>query len=131
MSGLVVLAFIPFGLPGPSYNTLALQGLFVALASFGLSCLGGDEKGRIGQCHWVVVSALAWAVVSVAYPPIVVLPFLVVLLCCCGTPFPRPLPYLASVLAMIVLAWAVVVFMLTPGRLYEIFAASNSAIDES
>jgi hypothetical protein len=127
-NGLAVLAFIPFGLPAPSYNTIALQALVVALASFGCACLTGDERGGVGQRPWMMVSAAAWAIASVAYPPIVVMPFLVVLLCLCGTPFPRPLTYLTSILAAIGIASAVVILMLTPGRLHEIYPASNTAL---
>ena len=63
------LAFVPFGLPAPSYNTLGEQGLMIALA--GIGCAAGATTG-ISRRVWCITSALGWAVATVAYPPLVV-----------------------------------------------------------
>ena len=48
--GALVLAFIPFGLPAPSYNTLGLQALTCALAFFGCAALAVPRSRR--QLWW-------------------------------------------------------------------------------
>ncbi|MBR0850296.1 hypothetical protein JQ543_21305 [Bradyrhizobium diazoefficiens] len=125
-NGLAVLAFIPFGLPAPSYNTFAIQALVVALASFGCACIGVTERRDDRQRLWMMVSACAFAFGSVAYPPLTVLPLLVVLLCLRGPPLPRPLSYLALILAAVGLAWALVMLVLTPASLETISATSSA-----
>jgi hypothetical protein len=117
--GLLVLAFIPFGLPAPSYNTLGQQALTVALASFGCAALGGWRSRS--QMGWLTVSALAWAIATVAYPTLIApLAFLIVLglLFRDGT-YPRPWLYLAAVVFCIGTAWTLVVLSLSFTRLYE------------
>jgi hypothetical protein len=54
--------------------------------------------------------------------------FLAALLYFFGIPFPRPLTYLGSIVAAVGIAWAVVILILTPGKLHEIYTASNSAL---
>jgi hypothetical protein len=75
-SALLVLCFIPFSLPAPSYNTIGMFGMLSALALFGAATL------RRPQAQYSVVAAilsgLAWMVAAIAYPtmPVVLLAFL-------------------------------------------------------
>ncbi len=117
--GILVLSFVPFGLPAPSYNTLGLQGLTIALASFGCAALIDEQKRE--QFWWLAVSACALAFTTVAYPTMAV-PVgslcLLGLLCRDGA-FPRPGLYLALTASAICVGWFLVVFSLTPTRLYD------------
>lgn len=65
--GLLILAFIPFGLPAPSYNTIGLQALCVALAAYGCGVWAARRRTTDA---WFAVSAFAWAVAAIAYPPL-------------------------------------------------------------
>jgi hypothetical protein len=65
----LVLAFIPFSLPAPSYNTLGQQGLVIALAAYGCAFLA---TGRHAQLGWGSVAAMAGAATTVAYPSLAV-----------------------------------------------------------
>ena len=64
LAGAIVLAFIPYGLPAPSYNTIGEQAMIIALASFGCAILAE------GSLLLPAISALAWAFATVAYPPL-------------------------------------------------------------
>lgn len=59
----IVLAFVPFGLPAPSYNTLGLQGSVVALAGYGCSFLASTSAAR---AVWAAIAAAGCAVALVA-----------------------------------------------------------------
>ena len=117
--GVLVLAFIPFGLPAPSYNTLGLQALICALASFGCAALAVPRSRE--QFWWILASVTAWAVATVAYPSLVVpLAFLCLLGLLHGQQrFPRPWFYLTLLGVALSVAWAVVVASLSFQRLYD------------
>jgi hypothetical protein len=108
------VAFIPFGLPAPSYNTLGLQGLEIGLAAYGAAEL------MSGRAVWVwrSVSAAGWAVATVAYPTLaaVLMIFLAAIL------LARPRTGLASYLALVVggqvLGWGLVLATLGWSRLH-------------
>ena len=126
--GILVLAFIPFGLPAPSYNTLGLQALTIALASFGCAAVVDRRKEQFG---WLAVSAGAWALATVAYPSMIVpLGFFCLLaLFYREGGFPRPLLYFALMAAMICDGWSLVTLSLTPTRLYDCFVFSRASFD--
>lgn len=65
LSSFLVVSFVPFGLPSPSYNTLGMQALTVALACLGCAL---TAPSRPALLRWQVASALAWTVGVVAYP---------------------------------------------------------------
>jgi hypothetical protein len=118
--GLFILAFIPFGLPAPSYNTLGQQAVTIALASFGCAALS-TSKSSWSQLGWLTVSAVAWAIATVAYPTLIVpLAFVIVLglLFRDGT-YPRPWFCLTAIVLCVGMAWALVVLSLSFTRLYE------------
>ena len=116
--GALVVAFIPFGLPAPSYNTLGLQALTCAVAFFGCAAL--DVPGSRRQLCGLLASVSAWAVATVAYPPLVI-PF--AFLCVLGLldqqRFPQPRLYLIFASAGMCVAWAIVVASLSFQRLYD------------
>lgn len=117
--GCIVLSFVPFGLPAPSYNTLGQQALVTALACLGCANLW-DAEGR-RQVIWLAGSAAAWAAATVAYPPLI-LPCL----CSCviglhyrADTFVRPRLYTVLVGLMVCSSWIVVTCILSPDRLYQ------------
>jgi hypothetical protein len=126
--GILVLSFIPFGLPAPSYNTLGLQALTIALASFGCAAVVDRQRKQFG---WLAVSAGAWALATVAYPSMIVpLGFFCLLaLFYRDGGFPRPLLYLTLIAAMICVGWSFVTLSLTPTRLYDCFVFSTASFD--
>ena len=116
LAAATLLGFVPFGLPAPSYNTLGLQGLTVALGAFGTAALA-ERAGR-RSAGWRAASAAGWAVAVVAYPT------MAVALCgFCGlillgrTPVSGRKAYVASVVAVVIAAVALVVAILTPAKL--------------
>jgi len=127
-AGIFVLSFIPGGLPAPSYNSLGLQALTIALATFGCAALVDRQKEQLG---WLAVSASAWAIATVAYPSMIV-PlgcFALFALFYRDAGFPRPVLYLTLMAAAICVGWSLVVLSLTPTRLYDSFAFSASTFD--
>lgn len=77
-AALAFASFIPFGLPAPSYNTLGLQALTIALSTIGCACLHEEKKH---QMSWIAASAIAWALTAAAYPTLVfALPILLLLM---------------------------------------------------
>lgn len=70
VSGLIILVFIPFGLPAPSYNTLGCQLLTIALATFGCAAL--DKPSSSIKTLWMFLSACAFTLAMIAYPALVV-----------------------------------------------------------
>lgn len=61
-----VVAFIPFGLPAPSYNNFALQG--VLAASCALGCAAMIRRGTV----WMWAAGVAATIAVIAYPPMIV-----------------------------------------------------------
>lgn len=65
---ILILAFIPFGLPAPSYNTTGMQAAVIAIACVGAAM--ASRKGSTGRLPGEIGSAAAWGVATVAYPPL-------------------------------------------------------------
>jgi hypothetical protein len=63
-----IVAFIPFGLPAPSYNSFGLQGLLAAAASLGCAALARERSATV----WLWVAGAAATIAVVAYPPMIV-----------------------------------------------------------
>jgi hypothetical protein len=76
ISGSLVVAFIPYNLPAPSYNTLGLQALIVACATFGSAVLTSPKGMK--PVVFLSLSAVGWAVAILAYPALL-LPFIALL----------------------------------------------------
>ena len=118
LAGAIVLAFIPYGLPAPSYNTIGEQAMIIALASLGCAILA--ESSRLLPA----ISALAWAFATVAYPPLFLA--LVVLLAFLPTVL-RPhrrlqFAYIGLVAGFQLVAWGCVLGVLTWPRMLESIA---------
>ena len=65
-SALLVLCFIPFSLPAPSYNTIGMFGMLSALALFGVAALP-RQMGAYAAAP-AISSGIAWMVTVLAYP---------------------------------------------------------------
>ena len=65
-SALLVLCFIPFSLPAPSYNTIGMFGMLSALALFGVATL--PQQTGAYAAGPALASGLAWMVAVIAYP---------------------------------------------------------------
>ncbi len=119
IAGACLVAFVPYNLPAPSYNTLALQALVAACATFGCAVLAA-QAGRRARSS-LLLSAGAWAIAVVAYPPLL-LPLVVLAL---GTLLViRPARALAvfyglAVLAAQALAGAAVFWILGRQRIFR------------
>lgn len=114
--GAAIIAFVPFGLPAPSYNSIGLQGLLIATAALGLAALW---EYRLGRTIAVTASAVASAVCSVAYPPLTLPVGLLAVLVIVLSAAPRPWMFLFATLAAGLVAWSAVVVVLTPQRLWD------------
>jgi len=64
----IVVAFVPFGLPAPSYNNFALQGLLVCCVVLS-SC--GNETGH-RRLLWILLAGTAGAIATISYPSMLV-----------------------------------------------------------
>ncbi|WP_205772415.1 hypothetical protein [Microvirga calopogonii] len=117
--GLLILAFIPFGLPAPSYNTLGQQALTIAMASFGCAALAAGQPRA--QLQWLIASACAWALATVAYPTMIApMGFLCLLgLLYRDRIFPQPWRYALLVAAAVCIGWGIVATSLSVTRLYD------------
>ena len=75
-SALLVLCFIPFSLPAPSYNTIGMFGMLSALACFGVATFARPRAQYSAVA--AILSGLAWMAAIIAYPtmPVVLLVFL-------------------------------------------------------
>ena len=116
-AAVAALAFIPFGLPAPSYNTLALQGLTIALAAFG-AAQTDPSSSRL----WQAASAAGWALATVAYPTLVLLIPLFLLVNWPIVGAARRVTLACMVLAAQAAAWTAVVIALGPQKLPDSFA---------
>jgi hypothetical protein len=127
--GILVLSFIPFGLPAPSYNTLGQQALTIALASFGVAALL-DGRTR-EQVWWLIASACAWAVATVVYPPLIMPLGALCLfgLCHRDGSFPHPLSYVAMTGAAVCAGWSLVILSLTFAHLRDVLIFSSTNFD--
>lgn len=113
-----VLLIVPFGLPAPSYNTLSGQFLLIALATFGCGVLSNHSKK---QTIWLAFSAIAWAVVTVAYPTlfVVLLFFMLLLSFFKRSVIPQFWIYLALIVCCQLVLWSIVVYALSWQRLQD------------
>lgn len=126
LAGIFVVSFIPFGLPAPSYNTLAEQGLLVGLGAFACGHLAQDQfRAKLG---WSFVSACGWALAVVAYPSMIVPYLLFCAICLVATDdsYAWRLLQMSLGVGAIVCGWLVVVCVMTPQRLSESFAFSGT-----
>lgn len=117
---LCVLCFIPFGIATASYNTLGLQGLLVAMAAYGIVATRPDRRAAV----WRWVSAAAAAVATVSYPPLALalcVPMIDSLTLPAASLRRRGL-YCATVLACQLLAWLLVVLILTWPKFLDVLA---------
>jgi|GEM_PF-1248560 len=119
VSALACLAFIPFGLPAPSYNTIGLQALLIGLAAFG--CATTHVQAPIIRFLWLSISALAWGIAVVAHPAMI---FPLVVFCLLTLAFGRTLlPSIAGYLALVattqVVSWGITLNVLSWSRLKD------------
>jgi hypothetical protein len=70
LSALLVLCFIPFSLPAPSYNTIGMFGMLSALALFGTAALPPRQAGDGSMA--ATLSGIAWMIAVIAYPTLAV-----------------------------------------------------------
>ena len=70
LSALLVLCFIPFSLPAPSYNTIGMFGMLSALALFGAAAL--PPRQAADRSIVAILSGFAWMITVVAYPTLLV-----------------------------------------------------------
>lgn len=118
VSGFVVLVFIPFALPAPSYNTLAMQGLIIAFAALGLALLAKNPK-HFSTEIWLMISALCWAGVTIAYPPLLIaLCFTIILFFYLFRSSNYPFLFTIFVAAALILLWGSVIEVLSYKKLY-------------
>lgn len=127
LAGSLVLAFIPFGLPAPSYNTLGELATIAGLAGYGCGLL--DYHARRRTCaRWLVGSALAWSIAIVAYPPLILA--VAVLLICVVTTIRGSrrllLCYVGLVLGFQLAAWSYVIAGLTWARIRDSISYQSS-----
>jgi hypothetical protein len=134
-AGALVLAFIPFGLPAPSYNTIGEQAAIAALAGCGCAVLEIEAPTR-ARVFWLTFSAMAWAIATVAYPPLAVplVLFFVYLLLVLRPIQPTFNVYVFLVLIFQIVAWLIVVEVLTLSRirdsiLYQASIAGSWQVD--
>jgi hypothetical protein len=119
---LICLVFVPFGLAAPSYNTLGLQGLVVAIAAFGRAALALSDGGATCEARrWFVVSAATAAVATVAYPTLALPIGMLVLLAPTlrGMSFANVRFFAILVVAVQAAAWATIVLTLSWRKLYD------------
>ena len=125
LGGALLVAFIPFGLPAPSYNTIALQAVCVALAGYGC---GIAAASRRRTWSWFALSAGAWAVATVAYPPVLLAVGVmgVLLLALRRDTQLEVSRYLAILVGLQAVGWAVVAAVFSGSRLVRSFEYTPS-----
>lgn len=114
--GIGLIAFIPFGLPAPSYNTVGQQGLGIAVAAWGLASLSRSPSERLAMAFLSINAAI---IACIAYPPLV-MP--IALMATMGIAWPtskRPWSYLLLLTAGTGLAWCLVLWTLTPQKIWD------------
>lgn len=131
LGGIIVLTFIPFGLPAPSYNTLSIQFLTIALAALGLLLTG--EQFSKEQLVWMIISAIAWTIVIIAYPSLLgAWLFLCTLVLLYRSTFTRPWLCLCILICASCAGLIILVNALSFDRLYQstiYISAVNSTAD--
>lgn len=122
------IAFIPFDLPAPSYNTLGLQGMEIGLTAYGAAQIA---SGRAAWA-WKSLSATGWAVATIAYPTLGAV--LIVFLAATLVAGPRigRTSYAAAVVGAQALGWALVLAAFGWSQLhasYALLAAGSTVTD--
>lgn len=119
LAGTMILAFIPFGLPAPSYNTLGQQWMTVGLAAYGCARLS-SERSRL---MWYSASAASWTVATIAYPSLIVALFgLCVASFWRNQPEGRPFGlnyFCIFVVGTLAVGWGLVIYTLSLHRLLD------------
>jgi hypothetical protein len=64
-AGIFIISFIPFSLPAPSYNTMGMLAMIIALSTFGTYLF----ERRI---LFALASAAAWMVAAISYPSLLI-----------------------------------------------------------
>lgn len=87
LSGVLILCFIPFGLPSPSYNTIGMLAMIAALSCCGVLYLKDAHApyDSLRLWPWAAASGCAWTVAVIAYPTLLAVQF-VLLLCLLWAP---------------------------------------------
>lgn len=126
LAALVALSFVPFSLPAPSYNTIGMWGV---LAGTMLSGRFLRQEGRTGTG---ALAALAWAIASIAYPPLVVISpalLLAAFLWLRDAPFRRRSLSLAFLILLLhALGLALVLGLIGPARLMDILRFTTASL---
>ena len=116
----LVLAFIPYGIPAPSYNTLGVQATIIALAGCGYAIL--NRQLPIPACIMLLlVSAAAWAVATLAYPSLLLAVGALFLFLFFVVLAPRwmLLTYSGLVIGFQATAWFSMIWILTWSRIHD------------
>ncbi len=81
-AAMLVVCFVPFSLPAPSYNTIGMLALVCGLSLFGMAMLprpeSSVEPSRSSVWVTIALSGFAWMVAVVAYPTLAVVPVAVI-----------------------------------------------------
>ena len=118
------LAFIPFGLPAVSYNTLGMQGLAVALIFLGHFLTSN------GKPVFLVLSSIGWAVSTSAYPTMIVPLAACLILLAVARPIDRTyFIYVCLVTFGQIVVWLAVALILSPDRLLKSITYLNAISD--
>lgn len=127
---LAMLSFIPSGAPTACYAAWGSQFLTVALASLGRALSASSSNQR---ATWYVISAIAWSLMAVAYPPLVAATLAcLVILWCSSSHRVATWRYGGLVVTFLAAAAILVGWLLSWDRLYasfEFLAAFNGSGD--
>jgi hypothetical protein len=131
IGGFIVVAFIPFGLPAPSYNTIGLDGLIIGFAAYGLAALGAPKPPV--RLAFFAVAGIAFTVATIAYPPLIVLPFV---FWCLAFLFLRQerrttLQFGIWIVCLILIGWLIVFHFLPVSLFFDSLSFNTSVKDGS
>lgn len=133
-AALLVMSFIPFSLPAPSYNTLGMLGLVAALSCSGLYLLQESDTSGHRSLGWAGGSAAAWAVAVVAYPTLIAVQavFVLGLFWTLGRDGRGTLwRYLAICALTHLVGASALILVFGPGKLQAMLAFSNASLQVS
>ncbi|RFC62549.1 hypothetical protein DYI37_14955 [Fulvimarina endophytica] len=117
LAGLIILAFIPYGLPAPSYNTLGLQGFAIGISGYAIWATSRRHR-------WTLMSAVGWAIAIVSYPPLAaaLVSFLGMIVIAERHSPRSSIIHILTICSVVFSAAALCAYVLTPGRLIESYA---------
>jgi hypothetical protein len=121
LAALAALCFIPASLPAPSYNTIGIQALSVALCMLGSGMLSDSIRH---QRICLAVSAAAWAITVTAYPTLLVAVVALLILLPLRLPQKRAVVlyfYFPLLMACLAIAAIMLVSVLSWEKLHESF----------